>query len=75
MAVFYKIFKTHYKIQSITNKMDLNNRKIKNQPPSPIILFKIYYFSTSVPIAKLSPPKPGRQINHCQCIASFPADY
>ena len=34
MLLFYKIWKKYNEIQ-LTNKMDLNNRKMKNHPPSP----------------------------------------
>ena len=33
--VFYEMFKNYNEIQLIKIKMDLNNRKIKNLPPSP----------------------------------------
>ena len=36
VVLFYKIWKTYNEIQSTTNKMDLNNRKITNHPPSPV---------------------------------------
>ena len=36
MDVFYKIWKKYDEIQLTENKMDLNNRKIKNHPTSPI---------------------------------------
>ena len=35
MYVFYKIQKKFNEIQLTKNKMDLNNRKMKNHPPSP----------------------------------------
>ena len=34
MELFYKIWKKYNEIQSTINKMDLNNRKMKNHPPS-----------------------------------------
>ena len=47
MAIFYKIWKKYNEIQLAKNEMDLNNRKMKNHPPSPDnslikkILFKV----------------------------------
>ena len=35
MVVFYKIWKKYDEIKLTKNKMDLNNRKMKNHPPSP----------------------------------------
>ena len=35
MVVFYKIRKNYNEIQLIKNKMDSNNREIKNYAPSP----------------------------------------
>ena len=35
MAIFYKKWKKNNEIQLTKNKMDLNNRKITNHPPSP----------------------------------------
>ena len=35
MGVFYNIWKRYNEIQLTKNKMNLNNRKIKNHPPSP----------------------------------------
>ena len=35
MVVFYKLWKKHNEIKLTKNKMELNNRKIKNHPPSP----------------------------------------
>ena len=35
MVVFYKMWKKYNEIQLTINKMDLNNRKMKNHPPSP----------------------------------------
>ena len=35
MVIFYKKWKKYYEIQLIKNKMDLNNRKMTNHPPSP----------------------------------------
>ena len=40
LLVFYKIWKKFKKIQLTKNKMDLNNQKMKNHPPSPIPLAK-----------------------------------
>ena len=38
MVVFYMIWKNNNKIQLTKNKMDLNNRKLKNHPsPNTII--------------------------------------
>ena len=42
MLVFHNIWKKYDKIQLTKNKMDLNNQKIKNHPPSPV--FIIYLF-------------------------------
>ena len=36
MLFFLKIWKKHKEIQLTKNKMDLNNRKNKNHPPSPV---------------------------------------
>ena len=36
MLVFYKRWKKYNETQLPKNKMDLNNRKIKNHPPSPV---------------------------------------
>ena len=35
MVIFYKKWKKYDEIQLTKNKMDLNNRKITNHPPSP----------------------------------------
>ena len=35
MVIFYKIWKKYDEIQLTKNKMDLNNRKMTNHPPSP----------------------------------------
>ena len=35
MVIFYKKLKKYNKIQLPKNKMDLNNRKMKNHQPSP----------------------------------------
>ena len=35
MAIFYKKWKKYNEIQLTKNKMDLNNRKMTNHPPSP----------------------------------------
>ena len=35
MVIFYKKWKKFNEIQLAKNKMDLNNRKITNYPPSP----------------------------------------
>ena len=37
MIKFYKKWKKYYEIQLPKNKMDLNNRKTTNHPPSPVI--------------------------------------
>ena len=34
MVIFYKKWKTYNEIQLAKNKMDLNNRKMTNHPPS-----------------------------------------
>ena len=34
MVLFYKTWNKYYEIRSTKNKMDLNNRKMKNHPPS-----------------------------------------
>ena len=36
MVAFYKIWKKYNEIQLTKVKMDLNNRKMKNHPPSPV---------------------------------------
>ena len=36
MVIFYKKWKKYNEIQLAKNKMDLNNRKMTNHPPSPI---------------------------------------
>ena len=33
---FYKIWKKYYEVQLTKNKMNLNNRIMKNHPPSPV---------------------------------------
>ena len=38
MVIFYSKWKKYNKIQLIKNKMDLNNRKMTNHPPSPVKL-------------------------------------
>ena len=35
IVVFYKIWEKNNEIQLTKNKMDLNNRKMTNHPPSP----------------------------------------
>ena len=35
MVIFYKKWKKYNEIQLTKNKMDLNNRKMTNHPPSP----------------------------------------
>ena len=35
MVISYKKWKKHNKIQLTKNKMELNNRKMTNHPPSP----------------------------------------
>ena len=35
IVVFYKIWKKYNEIQLTKNKMDLNNRKFTNHPPTP----------------------------------------
>ena len=35
MVLFYKIWKKYNKIQLTENKIDFNNRKMTNHPPSP----------------------------------------
>ena len=39
MVIFYKKWKKYNEIQLTKNKMDLNNQKMTNHPPSPIIIF------------------------------------
>ena len=36
MVIFYKKWKKYNEIQLTKNKMDLNIRKMANQPPSPV---------------------------------------
>ena len=36
MVIFYKKWKKYNEIQLTKNKMDLNNRKMTNHPPSPV---------------------------------------
>ena len=38
MVIFYKKSKNYNEIQLTKNKMDLNNQKMTNHPPSPIIV-------------------------------------
>ena len=50
MVKFYKKWKKYYEIQLTKNKMDLNNRKMKNHSPSPAIwsyhvMFIIFVFA------------------------------
>ena len=40
MVIFYKKWKKYNEIQLTKNKMDLNNRKISNHPPSPACKYK-----------------------------------
>ena len=40
MVIFYKIWKKYNEIQVTKNKMELNNREMKNHPPSPVIGLK-----------------------------------
>ena len=40
MVIFYKKQKKNNEIQLTKNKMDLNNRKMTNHPPSPAIIYK-----------------------------------
>ena len=40
MVLFYKKWKKYNEIQLTENKMDFDNRKISNQPPSPRKLFE-----------------------------------
>ena len=42
MIFFHKKWKKHYEIQLTKNKMDLNNRKMKNHPSSTIPRDKIH---------------------------------
>ena len=35
MVIFYRKWKKYNKIQLTKNKMDFNNRNMKNHPPSP----------------------------------------
>ena len=37
LLIFYKIWKKYNEFQLTKNKIDLNNRKIKNHPPSPVM--------------------------------------
>ena len=37
MVIFYKKWKKYNEIQLTKNKMDLNNRKVTNHPPSPAV--------------------------------------
>ena len=37
MLKFYKKWKKNNEIQLTKNKMDLKNRKMTNQPPSPVV--------------------------------------
>ena len=39
IALFYKIWKNYNEIQLTKNKIDWNNRKMLNHPPSPGSLF------------------------------------
>ena len=37
MVIFYDVWKNQNEIQLTKNKTALNNRKIKNRPPSPAV--------------------------------------
>ena len=38
MVIFDKKWKKYNEIQLTKNKMDLNNQKMKNHPPSPVVI-------------------------------------
>ena len=40
MVIFYKKWKKYNELQLTKNKMDLNNQKMTNHPPSPGIFYK-----------------------------------
>ena len=44
MVIFYKKWKKYDELQLIKNKMDLNNQKMTNHPPSPVY----YYYNYSL---------------------------
>ena len=47
-VVFYKIWKKYNEIQLTKNKMDLNNRKITNHPPSLVQQYNCRNYSQSI---------------------------
>ena len=46
MVIFYKKWKKYNELKLI-NKMNFNNRKIKNHPPSPTSWFKVNSTTTN----------------------------
>ena len=47
MVIFYKKWKKYKEIQLTKNKMDLNNQKMTNHPPSPdVTIQSIYNYKT-----------------------------
>ena len=48
MVIFYKKWKKHNEIQLTKNKMDLNIRKMINNPPSPEILNQSFNLSNFI---------------------------
>ena len=46
MVTFYKKWKKYYEIQLTKNKMDVNNLKMTNHPPSPELAVFMCYFNT-----------------------------
>ena len=54
MVVFNQIWKNYDKIQLTKNKMDLNNKKIKNNPPYPGIHIWKEVYHTTLPQANIN---------------------
>ena len=42
MVTYYKKWKKYNEVKLTKNKMDLNNRKMKNHPPSPEYFHKVW---------------------------------
>ena len=63
MVIFYKKWKKYKKFQLTKNKMDLNNRKMTNHPPSPdrfMVSYSLHHGSVSsvihpLPLGKVRP--------------------
>ena len=48
MVIFSEKWKKYNEIQLIQNKIDLNNEKIKNPPPSPVNLTNLCIFDPTL---------------------------